>query len=115
LAFLAPVLVFSTLAMLLPELIGVASGQRAARLLEVLLAAAAGAALMATVAWIAGSRHMHGVARALDSMRRAEAWPGLAERGVAADRQVAKALNAVAAALASRSCSRGRRGVRSST
>ena len=99
LAFLAPVLVFSTLATLLPELIGVASGQRAARLLEVLLAAAAGAALMATVAWIAGSRHMHGVARALDSMRRAEAWPGLAERGVAADRQVAKALNAVAAAL----------------
>lgn len=99
LAFLAPVLVFSTLATLLPELIGVASGQRAARLQEVLLAAAAGAALMATVAWIAGSRQMHGVARALDTMRRAEAWPGLAERGVAADRQVAKALNAVAAAL----------------
>lgn len=99
LAFLAPVLVFSTLATLLPELIGVAPGQRAARLQEVLLAAGSGAALMATVAWIAGSRQLLGVARALDSMRRAEAWPGLAERGVAADRQVAKALNAVAAAL----------------
>ena len=98
-AFLAPVLVFSTLATLLPELIGVGSGQRAERLLEVLLAAAAGAALMAAVAWIAGSRHMRGVARALDSMRRGEAWPDLAERGVAADRQMAKALNAVAAAL----------------
>ena len=99
LAFLAPVLVFSTLATLLPDLIVVPSGQRAARLLEVLLAAAAGAALMAAAGWIAGSRKMHGVARALDSMRRAEAWPGLAERGVAADRQVAKALNAVAASL----------------
>ena len=99
LAFLAPVLVFSTLATLLPELIGVASGQRVSRLLDFLVAAAAGAALMATVAWIAGSRQLLGVARALDSMRLGEAWPGLAERGVAADRQVAQALNAVAAAL----------------
>lgn len=98
-AFLAPVLVFCTLAALLPELIGVGAGQRATQLVQVLLAAAAGAALMATVAWIAGSRHMRGVARALDSMRRGEAWPDQAERGVAANRQLAKALNAVAAAL----------------
>jgi diguanylate cyclase (GGDEF)-like protein len=98
-AFAAPVLVFSTLAALLPELVGISSAQRAMRVLDVLFAAAAGAALMATVAWLAGSRHMRGISRALDSMRRGEAWPGRAERGVAADRQMARALNAVAAAL----------------
>ena len=99
-AFLAPVLLFSTLAALLPELIGVASGQQRELLLTAALAAGAGAAAMATVAWIAGSRRMSGIARALDSMRREEAWPGLPERGVAADRQVARALNEAAAALA---------------
>ena len=99
-AFLAPVLLFSTLAALLPELIGVASGQQRELLLTAALAAGAGAAAMATVAWIAGSRRMSGIARALDSMRREKAWPGLPERGVAADRQVARALNEAAAALA---------------
>jgi diguanylate cyclase (GGDEF)-like protein len=99
-AFLAPALVFITLAAVLPNLVGVSQVQQAEWLLHLLLAAAAGAALMASIAWISGSRRLRGIAHALGGMQRGEAWPGLVERGVAADRQVARALNEVAAALA---------------
>lgn len=99
-AFLAPVLVFVTLSAWLPSLVGTSPANQAARMLDLLFAGAGGAALMAAVAWIAGSRRLRGIARALDGMRRGETWPGLVERGVAADRQLARALNEAAAALA---------------
>ncbi|MCA1836756.1 MAG: diguanylate cyclase, partial [Actinobacteria bacterium] len=99
-AFLAPVLVFLILGTVLPNLVGLSAEQQAGRMFELLFAAAGGAALMGAVAWIAASRRLRGIAAALEGMRSGEAWPGFVERGVAADRQVARALNEAAAALA---------------
>ena len=100
LAFLAPGLVLATLAMLLPELVGFGVAGRPNSLLLVAVAGGAGATIMAAVSWLAASRRLRTIAVALDKVRSGEPWRGLPERGAAADREVARSLNAVAEALA---------------
>ena len=100
LAFLAPGLVLATLAMLMPELVALGVARRPNSLLLVAVAGGAGAATMAAVSWIAASRRLRTIGVALDMLRSGEPWRGLPERGAAADRDVARALNAVAHALA---------------
>ena len=100
LAFLAPGLVLATLAMLMPELVALGVARRPNSLLLVAVAGGAGAATMAAVSWIAASRRLRTIGVALDMLRSGEPWRGLPERGAAADRDVARALNAVAQTLA---------------
>lgn len=100
LAFLAPAVAFAGLATLLPELVRLPAESRPMLLLGAALVAASGAGIMATVAWIFVSRRLHRLARALDTIRDGQAWNELPQQGTAADRDVARALNAMWAALA---------------
>jgi diguanylate cyclase (GGDEF)-like protein len=100
LAFLAPGLILATLAMLLPELVALGLAERPNSLLLVAVAGCAGAAIMAAVSWIAASRRLRTITKALDSVRSGELWRGMPEGGTTADRDVARALNAVAEAMA---------------
>jgi diguanylate cyclase (GGDEF)-like protein len=98
-AYLAPVFIFLALVTLLPELTGPARAPSPLLFAGIALAAMSGAAVMASAAWIAGSRRLEDVARALDEFRVGAART-MPERGVTAERRVARALNEAAAALA---------------
>lgn len=100
LTFLAPVPGLLLIATVLPVLDDVEPAHYVDVFSALVLACSTGAFLLAGAAWLTGSRRLRRLAAEVRSLAGPETWSQLPERGVVAERELARALNTTAASIA---------------